>query len=143
MSVMKKNSVKLRDEERARLIWLLTTHKTLTATLLGEITLVEPLDGETRDQDLAEVRALVSHLPPPDLADTLEALPVAERHALWRLVEDDKRGKVLLEASENVWDDLIDEMSDRALIDVLETVDIDDRIWLVQHLPCPSGDALR
>ncbi len=38
---------------------------------------------------------------------------------LWRLVEDDKRGKVLLEASENVWDDLIDEMSDRALIDVL------------------------
>ncbi len=77
-----KNSVKLRDEERARLIWLLTTHKTLTATLLGEITLVEPLEGETLDQDLAEVRALVSHLPPPDLADTLEALPVAERHAL-------------------------------------------------------------
>lgn len=135
MSVMKKNSVKLRDEERARLIWLLTTHKTLTATLLGEITLVEPLDGETLEQDLAEVRALVSHLPPPDLADTLEALPVAERHALWRLVEDDKRGKVLLEASENVWDDLIDEMSDRALLAILETVDIDDRIWLVQHLP--------
>ncbi|AMO48031.1 Magnesium transporter [Enterobacter sp. FY-07] len=135
MSVMKKNSVKLREEERARLIWLLTTHKTLTATLLGEITLVEQLDGERLDQDLAEVRALVSHLPPPDLADTLEALPVDERHALWRLVEDGKRGKVLLEASENVWDDLIDEMSDRALLAILETVDIDDRIWLVQHLP--------
>ncbi|TDT58800.1 magnesium transporter [Enterobacter sp. AG5470] len=135
MSVMKKNSVKLREEERARLIWLLTTHKTLTATLLGEITLVEPLNGERLDQDLAEVRALVSHLPPPDLADTLEALPVDERHALWRLVEDGKRGKVLLEASENVWDDLIDEMSDRALLAILETVDIDDRIWLVQHLP--------
>lgn len=135
MSVMKKNIVKLREEERARLIWLLTTHKTLTATLLGEITLVEPLNGERLDQDLAEVRALVSHLPPPDLADTLEALPVDERHALWRLVEDGKRGKVLLEASENVWDDLIDEMSDRALLAILETVDIDDRIWLVQHLP--------
>ncbi|MEO3739682.1 magnesium transporter [Kosakonia sp. WA-90] len=135
MSVMKKNIVKLREEERARLIWLLTTHKTLTATLLGEITLVEQLDGERLDQDLAEVRALVSHLPPPDLADTLEALPVDERHALWRLVEDGKRGKVLLEASENVWDDLIDEMSDRALLAILETVDIDDRIWLVQHLP--------
>ncbi|WP_342324351.1 magnesium transporter [Kosakonia sp. BYX6] len=135
MSVIKKNSVKLRDEERARLIWLLTTHKTLTATLLGEITLVEPIDGEALEQDLTEVRALVSHLPPPDLADTLEALPVDARHALWRLVEDDKRGKVLLEASENVWDDLIDEMSDRALLDALETLDIDEQIYLVQHLP--------
>lgn len=135
MSVSKKNSVKLREEERARLIWLLTTHKTLTQTLLGEITLVEPIDGEALSQDLAEVRALVMHLPPPDLADTLEALPADERHALWRLVEDDKRGKVLLEASENVWDDLIAEMSDQALLDALQTLDIDEQIWLVQHLP--------
>ncbi|CAI8899065.1 MULTISPECIES: magnesium transporter [Kosakonia] len=135
MSVIKKNSVKLRDEERARLIWLLTTHKPLTAALLGELTLVEQVDSAELERDLAEVNVLVSHLPPPDLADTLEALPVVERHALWRLIDDDKRGKVLLEASENVWDDLIDEMSDRALLDALETLDIDEQIWLVQHLP--------
>ncbi|MGY5956195.1 magnesium transporter [Kosakonia sp. BK9b] len=135
MSVTKKNSVKLRDEERARLIWLLTTHKALTAALLGEVSPIEQLDSEALEQDLVEVRALAAHLPPPDLADTLEALPVDERHALWRLVEDDKRGKVLLEASENVWGDLIDEMSDRALLDTLETLDINDQIWLVQNLP--------
>lgn len=51
------------------------------------------------------------------------------------MIEDDKRGKVLLEASENVWDDLIDEMSDRALLDALETLNIDEQIYLVQHLP--------
>ena len=135
MPVNKKNSVKLREEERARLIWLFRTHKALTATILGQITLVEQVDGEALDQDLAEARALASHLPAPDLADTLEALPVDERHALWRLVEDEKRGKVLLEASENVWDDLIEEMSDRALLDALETLDIDEQIYLVQHLP--------
>ncbi len=135
MPVIKKNSVKLREEERARLIWLLTTHKALTATLLGEITLVEQVNSEVLDQHLLEVRALAAHLPPPDLADTLEALPVVERHALWRVIEDDKRGKVLLEASENVWDDLIDEMSDRALLDALETLNIDEQIYLVQHLP--------
>ncbi len=135
MSLSKKNSVKLREEERARLIWLLITHKPLTASLLGQLTLAEQVDSAALEQDLAEVNALVSHLPPPDLADTLEALPVDERHALWRLVSDDKRGKVLLEASENVWDDLIDEMSDRALLDALQTLDIDDQIWLVQHLP--------
>ena len=135
MSVSKRHSARLRDQERARLIWLLTTEKALTAMLLGELTLAEQFDADKVASDMAEVKALAAHLPPPDLADTLEGLPVQERHALWRLVEDEKRGKVLLEASESVWEDLIEEMSDKALLDALETLDIDDRIWLVQHLP--------
>lgn len=135
MSAMTKKSTRLRDQERARLIWLLTTHKALTATLLGELTLAEQVDADALTRDLIEVKALVSHLPPPDLADTLEGLPVDARHALWHLVEDEKRGKILLEASENVWEDLIDGMSDKALLDALDTLAIDEQIWLVQHLP--------
>jgi magnesium transporter len=103
--------------------------------LLGELTLAEQFDADKLSSDMAEVNALVAHLPAPDLADTLEGLPIDGRLALWRLVEDDKRGKVLLEASENVWEDLIDGMSDKALLDALQTLDIDDQIWLVQHLP--------
>ena len=135
MSVINKNSARLRDEERARLIWLLTTDKAIISTLLGKLTLAEQCDVGTLADDIAEVGALVAHLPPPDLADTLEALPSEERHALWRLVENEKRGNVLLEASENVWDDLIDEMSDRELLDALQYLDIDEQIYLVQHLP--------
>jgi magnesium transporter len=135
MPLNKKNSARLRDEERARLIWLLTTDKALVSALLGKLTLAEQYDVGTLADDIAEVGALVAHLPPPDLADTLEALPSEERHALWRLVEDHERGQVLLEASENVWDDLIDEMSDHAILDALATLDIDEQIYLVQHLP--------
>lgn len=135
MSLLKKNSARLRDEERQRLIWLLTTDKAVTSALLGKLTLAEQYDEGTLVDDLAEVGSLVAHLPPPDLADTLEALPSEERHALWNMVEDDRRGKVLLEASENVWDDLIEDMSDRALLDALQTLDIDEQIYLVQHLP--------
>ena len=135
MSLLKKNSARLRDEERQRLIWLLTTDKAVTSALLGKLTLAEQYDEGTLVDDLAEVGALVAHLPPPDLADTLEALPSEERHALWNLVEDTRRGKVLLEASENVWDDLIEDMSDRALLDALQTLDIDEQIYMVQHLP--------
>ena len=135
MSALSKNSARLRDEERARLIWLMTTDKALTSTLLGKLTLAEQYDVGTLADDIAEVGALVAHLPPPDLADTLEALPSEERHALWRLVQDHERGQVLVEASENVWEDLIDEMSDNAILDALRTLDIDDQIYLVQHLP--------
>ncbi len=77
---------------------------------------------------------LVSHLPPPDLADALEALPMtpAPRYGL---VPDDKRGEVLLEASENVWGDLIDKMSDPELLQAMQPLDIDEQVYLLQHLP--------
>jgi magnesium transporter len=86
MSVLHKKSARLRDEERARLIWLLSTDKAVTSALLGKLTLAERYDEGTLADDLAEVEMLVSHLPPPDLADALEALPYDARTALWRLV---------------------------------------------------------
>lgn len=42
---------------------------------------------------------------------------------------------MLLEASDNVWDDLIDEMSDQALIAAISKLDIDEQIYIAQHLP--------
>ncbi|MDU6108141.1 MAG: magnesium transporter [Klebsiella pneumoniae] len=135
MSVLHKKSARLRDEERARLIWLLSTDKAVTSALLGKLTLAERYDEGTLADDLAEVEMLVSHLPPPDLADALEALPYDARTALWCLVPDDKRGEVLLEASENVWGDLIDKMSDPELLQAMQPLDIDEQVYLLQHLP--------
>lgn len=135
MSVFHKNSARVRDQERARLIWLLTTDKAITSALTNNLTLAEQYDEGKLADDIAEVGALVAHLPAPDLADTFEALPSDERHALWGLVDDSKRGNVLLEASESVYEDLIEGMSDKALLDALETLDIDEKIYLVQHLP--------
>jgi hypothetical protein len=63
MSVLKKNSARQRDQERARLIWLLTTDKAVTSTLLGKLTLAEQYDVGTLADDIAEVGALVAHLP--------------------------------------------------------------------------------
>jgi magnesium transporter len=47
MSVLKKNSARQRDQERARLIWLLTTDKAVTSALLGKLTLAEQYDVGT------------------------------------------------------------------------------------------------
>ena len=135
MSATPKNSARLRDEERARLIWLLNTNSAITSQILGKLTLVEQFDGSALNDDIAEVGVLVSHLPAPDLADTLEALPTEERRALWRLVDDLKRGDILLEASDSVREDLIEEMSDKALLEALRGLDIDEQIYLVKRLP--------
>lgn len=41
-----KNSARLRDEERARLIWLLTTDKAIVSTLLGKLTWLSNMMSE-------------------------------------------------------------------------------------------------
>ncbi|MBP6167176.1 MAG: magnesium transporter, partial [Aeromonas sp.] len=44
-------------------------------------------------------------------------------------------GQILVEASETVWDSLISGMSDKALLQALRSLDIDDQIYLGQYLP--------
>lgn len=132
MSVTSKYSTKHRAQDRARILQILLTNKAVATGILGR--LPQP-DAHTPEQDISEVATLVARLPAADLADVLEALPTEERHALWRLLKDDQRGKILIEASETVWDDLIEGMSDKALLNIIRPLDIDDQIYLAQYLP--------
>ncbi|MFM4996586.1 magnesium transporter [Aeromonas sanarellii] len=131
MSLPAKNNAKQREQDRARILTLLLADDALTDSLLdpqGE------QDAELRNQT-SELTRLVNSLPAADIADALESLPPDERHALWALVDPDRRGQVLVEASETVWDSLISGMSDKALLHALSTLDIDDQIYLGQYLP--------
>jgi len=127
-----KYNPKQRAQDRARILQILFTNRAVAGGILGRL---PAPDAHTPEQDIAEIVSLVAKLPAPDLADVLEALPTEERHALWSLVKEDKRGHVLIEASETVWDDLIEDMSDKALLKALRPLDIDDQIYLAQYLP--------
>ncbi|WP_312978348.1 magnesium transporter [Atlantibacter sp.] len=127
-------NVKQRAEDRLQILKLLAADKAVTQGILGKLAPGHH-DAEQVLEAIDNIALRVQRLPAPDLADTLESLPSEERHAIWRLVGDEKRGHVLLEASDNVWDDLIDEMSDQALIDAISTLDIDEQIYIAQHLP--------
>ncbi|MDM5141362.1 magnesium transporter [Aeromonas bestiarum] len=131
MSLPVKNSAKQREQDRSRILTLLLADDALTDSLLDPQVVQ---DAEQRDQT-SELTALVNGLPAADVADALESLPPDERHALWALVEEDKRGQILVEASETVWDSLISGMSDKELLHALRTLDIDDQIYLGQYLP--------
>ena len=131
MSLPAKNSAKQREQDRARILTLLLADDALTDSLLDPQGVQ---DAELRDQ-AGELTALVNGLPAADVADALESLPPDERHALWALVEEEKRGQILVEASETVWDSLISGMSDKELLHALRTLDIDDQIYLGQYLP--------
>ncbi len=72
---------------------------------------------------------------PAEIADTLEALPPAQRTVLWDLVGPEIDGDVLLEVHDEVRDQLVEEMDIDELRAATEQLDIDDKADFVQGLP--------
>lgn len=116
-------------EIRSRLLNLLLTDDDLVDALLQR----QETDAH-RQQQIDEIEQTLPLLHPADIADLLEALPEEQRLALWKLVGNDRRGLVLVEASESVWESLIEEMSDRDLLRAIAPLDIDDQAWLAKYL---------
>ncbi|MCZ4060477.1 magnesium transporter [Pantoea sp. LMR881] len=123
------------SEIRHRILTLLLNEHDLVDALLGK-----PIDLDSEQQrenaiqrDMLEQD--ITQLHAADLADILEALPEEERLALWCLVPNERRGHVLVEASETVWASLTEEMSDRDILRAIEPLDIDDQVWLARYLP--------
>lgn len=123
------------SEIRHRILTLLLNEHDLVDSLLAKY---GDLNPEQQRENAAQRDALeqdILQLHAADLADILEALPEEERQALWRLVPNERRGHVLVEASETVWASLTEEMSDRDILRAIQPLDIDDQVWLARYLP--------
>ena len=121
-------------EVRSRILNLLLNDKDLVDTLLERPLRESEAEAEAHRQQVEEIKATLPVLHAADIADLLEALPEDERLALWRLIGNDRRGQVLVEASENVWESLIEEMSDRDLLRAIKPLDIDEQVFLAKYL---------
>lgn len=121
-------------EIRSRLLNLLLNDKDLVDTVLGHPLQVSAAEAEAHRQQIDEIKHTLPLLHAADIADLLEALPEEERQALWQLVGNDRRGRVLVEVSESVWESLIEEMSDRELLRAIKPLDVDDQAYLARYL---------
>ncbi|PVZ83849.1 magnesium transporter [Serratia sp. S1B] len=129
------HNVKKVAEHRQRILGLLLNNKPLVDDILGRPTLGRPFRKNSLLSDTAEISHLLEEMHAADLADLLEALPQDERLALWRLVDNTKRGQTLVEVAEPVWDSLIATMSDKELLKAIKTLDVDEQAYLAQYLP--------
>lgn len=103
-----------------------------------------PIENPDKDDDALpvtpaaayELRAVLEQLHPADIAWVLEALPLAERLAVWNQVRrSDSDGDILLEVNEGVRLTLIDAMDRKELVEAVETLDTDEIADLVDDLP--------
>ena len=131
---------------------LTISRQRILSLLLSKQDLVDVLLDKSVDLSAAELREVaawrqqleqeLAPLHAADLADILEALPEEERRALWQLVPSEQRGRVLVEASETVWESLTDGMSDREILRAIEPLDIDDQVYLARYLSRDLTDRL-
>ncbi len=86
-------------------------------------------------KNLAELQQKLDHLHPADVAYVLEALPLAERLAVWDLVKADRDGDILLEVSDAVRETLIAHMETNELVAATGQLDTDEIADLAPDLP--------
>ncbi len=89
------------------------------------------LDGGT----LRPAQRMLTGLHPAEIALLLESVPPRQRELVWNMVDPELEGDVLLELSEGVRHELIEEMETEELVAAAEGMELDDLADLVRELP--------
>ena len=84
---------------------------------------------------LRPARRMLTGLHPAEIALLLESVPSRQRELVWNMVDPELEGDVLLELSEGVRHELIEEMETEELVAAAEGMELDDLADLVRELP--------
>jgi magnesium transporter len=95
----------------------------------------ELIESLVHRQHLVELQLKLRSLHPADIAYILEALPPNDRFLVWRQIEDECGGEVLLEMSDGVRESLIEGLIGSELVRVLGQLDVDDLAELAEAVP--------
>lgn len=86
-------------------------------------------------QHLTELKKRLDSMHPADIAYILETLPTDDRLSIWELVKAEIDGDVLLEVSDAVRENLIENMAHEEIVAAAETLDADELADLAPDLP--------
>ncbi|HSH84631.1 MAG TPA: magnesium transporter [Guyparkeria sp.] len=95
----------------------------------------EAIDEWLHAQYLERLARRIEPLHSADVAQILESLPQDERLIIWRLVQADRDGDVLLELSSSVRDSLMEAMSHEEILNAASSLDTDELADLAPDLP--------
>ncbi len=84
---------------------------------------------------LRPAQRMLTGLHPAEIALLLESVPSRQRELVWNMVDPELEGDVLLELSEGVRHELIEEMETEELVAAAEGMELDDLADLVRELP--------
>lgn len=95
------------------------------------------LDGQSTG-----VAPLLARMHPAEIANLLESLPPGHRMELWRCLDAEVVGEVLMASGEEVRAQLIDESSPKRLAAAMARLDMDKLVDLLDDVPAAVTDAV-
>lgn len=105
------------------------------ATTESEISRLEQIQDFLDKDAWREAARLLKKLQPAEIAHVLEALPLNQRQLLWDLLDTGQDGETLMELTENVRNELIQNMDQEDIVAATEHMDVDDLADFIQELP--------
>jgi magnesium transporter len=124
------------QERLAQVVELLHRHRLVEGlTHRQEGQQHELVENLVHRQNLVELQRKLDQLHSADVAHILEALPLGDRIAVWRLVKVERDGDILLEVSDSVRETLIADMDDHELLAAAKDMDADELADLAPELP--------
>lgn len=97
--------------------------------------LIEKIKGLVSKNNVQELRRIIYSMKPADVADLIEHLSSEERMFIFKILEPDGAGEVLIEVEPPIQESIIEKMDNQALSEIVETLDSDDAADLVGYLP--------
>jgi magnesium transporter len=82
-----------------------------------------------------EVRRMLRSLPAPDIAHLLESSPPPARHVLWQLLDETQEGEILQDLSDELQSQFLRSMDAREVAAATEGLEPDDVADILQQLP--------
>ena len=84
---------------------------------------------------LEQLQRMLSAMHPAEIAHFLESSPIARRHIVWDLIDIKSEGEILIEVSDEVRNNLLEEMESDELLESVRNLDVDDIADILQSLP--------
>jgi len=101
----------------------------------SDVSRLEQIQELLDEDSWREAADLLRKLPPAEVAHVLEALPLTQRQILWDLLDTDQDGETLMELTENVRNELVQNMDQEEIVDAAQQMDVDDLADFIQELP--------
>lgn len=97
--------------------------------------LIQQIKNLIKSNNVQGLRKVVDTLKPADMADLIEHLNSDERMFIFKLLEPDGAGEVLMEVEPPIQESILDKMDNKSISEIVETLDSDDAADLVGYLP--------
>ncbi len=103
-------------------------------TVTVDENLIREIKGYIRQEDRQTLIKLINEIRPADMADLIEYLDPDERLFVFKLLEPEGAGEVLMEVEAPVQESIISDLDNQAVSEIVEELDSDDAADIVGDL---------